>query len=121
VIIWLNGPFGGGKTATAHAMCERDEVSALSAALGADVDAVGVLLTAGDSTAAERLAQREIGSGLDAALERSEAAAVELQAAASASVHRIATDHRTVRDIAAELLSLSGWTGPRLQCLPGVR
>lgn len=88
------------------------QTSALTAALGADVDTVGVLLTAGDSVAAARLAQREIGSGLEDAIERSKAAAVKLQADASASVHRIPTDDRTVSDIAAELLSISGWAGP---------
>jgi cytidylate kinase len=88
------------------------QTSALTAALGADVHTVGVLLTAGDSVAATRLAQREIGSGLEDAIERSKAAAVKLQADASASVHRIPTDDRTVSDIAAELLSISGWAGP---------
>lgn len=87
------------------------QMSALTAALGADVHAVGVLLTAGDSTAAQRLARREIGSGLEDAIERSTAAAVKLHGDASAAVHRIPTDHRTVSDIAAEILSISGWTG----------
>ncbi|RIJ58895.1 adenylyl-sulfate kinase, partial [Clavibacter lycopersici] len=40
------------------------ELPALTAALGGDVDVVGVLLTADDGTAATRLAGREIGSGL---------------------------------------------------------
>jgi len=94
------------------------QMSALSAALGGDVHGVGVLLTSGDSVAAERPAQREIGSGLEDAVERSKAAAaaaaaaVKLHANASGSVHRIPTDHRTVSDIAAELFSITGWTGP---------
>lgn len=87
------------------------QTSALTDALGANVHAVGVLLTAGDSTTAQRLARREIGSGLEDAIERSNVAAVKLHADASAAVHRIPTDHRSVSDIAAELRSISGWTG----------
>ena len=85
------------------------QTSALTAALGADVHEVGVLLTAADSTTAQRLALREIGSGLDEAIERSKAAAIELQTHAPDTVHRIPTDHREVSEIAAELLSISGW------------
>jgi len=97
------------------------QTSALAAALGADVHAVGVLLTAGDSTTAKRLAQREIGSGLEDAIERSKAAAVKLHADASAAVHRIPTDHREVSDIAAELLSISGWAGHTASAaIPGI-
>lgn len=86
------------------------QTATLTAALGADVHAVGVLLTADDSTAANRLAQREIGSGLEESIERSNVASAKLDADASAAVHRVPTDHRTVSDIAAAILSISGWT-----------
>lgn len=85
------------------------ELPALTAALGGEVDAVGVLLTAGDATAAARLAGREIGSGLAEAIGRSAAAAPRLEAGASDAVHRVATDGRTVAEIAAEVVGLSGW------------
>jgi hypothetical protein len=39
VIIWLNGPFGGGKTTTAHAICDRDESIVLF-----DAEEVGFML-----------------------------------------------------------------------------
>jgi len=85
------------------------EMPSLIAALGPDVHAIGVLLVANDPTAAHRLAQREIGSGLDDAIKRSNAAAVKLLLTASASVHRVSTDDREIRVIAAELLAISGW------------
>lgn len=87
------------------------EMSNLTAALGPDVHAIGVLLTANDSTAAHRLAQREIGSGLEDAIKRSKAAAAKLPVSASAAVQRVSTDHRGIREIAAELVAISGWSG----------
>jgi gluconate kinase len=85
------------------------ELPALTAALGGEVDAVAVLLTADDATAATRLAAREIGSGLAEAVERSAAAAPRLEAGAAPTVHRVATDGRTVAEIAAEVVALSRW------------
>ncbi|MFT2690284.1 adenylyl-sulfate kinase [Clavibacter zhangzhiyongii] len=85
------------------------ELPGLTAALGGEVDAVAVLLTADDATAASRLAGREIGSGLAEAIARSAAAAPRLEAEAADAVHRVATDGRTVADVAAEVVALSGW------------
>jgi hypothetical protein len=85
------------------------QMGGLASALGTDVRMVGVLLTADDVTAAGRLAQREVGSGLADSLERSTAAAVNLQERADDAVIRVRTDGRAVTDIAAELVSLSGW------------
>lgn len=82
---------------------------ALVAALGTDVRAFGVLLTADDSTAAARLAQREVGSALADHIRRSGIAAARLDA--GSTVHRIATDGRSVKDIAAEVLTSAGWMG----------
>ncbi|WP_348787671.1 hypothetical protein [Leifsonia sp. NPDC080035] len=70
------------------------------------------MLTAEHSTAAARLARREIGGGFEVALGRSAAAADALAAQAPPSVHRIPTDGRTVREIAEELVALSGWATP---------
>ncbi len=85
------------------------ELPALTAALGGEVEAVGVLLTADDATAAARLAGREIGSGLADAIARSASAAPRLEAGSADAVHRLATDGRTVAEIAAEVVALSGW------------
>lgn len=85
------------------------EMPSLTAALGQDVDAVGILLTADDATAAGRLSGREIGSGLAEAVERSRVAAMRLDADAGGGVRRIPTDGRAVADIAAEVVALSGW------------
>lgn len=85
----------------------------LSAALGANVRVTCILLTATDATAAERLARREIGSALQEHVERSNQRAIELERDSDSAVHRVATDHRTVADIAAEVLSVAGWAGER--------
>nr|WP_025159158.1 AAA family ATPase [Leifsonia aquatica] len=87
------------------------QMPSLVAALGPDVRPFGVLLTASDAAAAERLGRREIGSGLAEHIERSRSAAARLDEARS--VHRVATDGRTVADIAAEILAAAGWTEGR--------
>lgn len=78
-------------------------------ALGGDVAIIGVLLTAGDAEIEDRLGRREIGSALDAHLARSAAAAARLDAAAPGWVHRVATDGRAVEEVAATVVSLTGW------------
>jgi hypothetical protein len=85
------------------------EQEALVPALGGDARVTAVLLTATDAAARERLAGREIGSELEAHVERSGRAARRLEAEAPASVHRIATDGRTVVDIARGVVALTGW------------
>jgi hypothetical protein len=85
-------------------------IGELTAAMGDDPQVTGVLLTCSDATARRRLAQREIGSALDGHVERSAQMARRLDRHAPAWVHRIATDERTVADIAAEIISLTAWT-----------
>lgn len=88
-------------------------VPTLSAALGGEVRALSFLLTATDETAACRLAGREIGSGRDVHIQRSADAARRLDHAADESVSRIATDGRTVPNIAADIVAASGWADAR--------
>ncbi|WP_313541809.1 nucleotide-binding protein [Leifsonia aquatica] len=83
------------------------QMPALTAALGENVRAFGVLLTASDESAAERLAQREIGTALAEHIERSNLAAVRLDVESSA--FRIATDDRTVTEVAGDVLAAAGW------------
>lgn len=85
-------------------------IGELTAAMGDDPQVTGVLLTCSDATARQRLAQREIGSALDGHVERSAQMARRLDGGAPAWVHRVATDARTVADIAAEVISLTAWT-----------
>ena len=85
-------------------------IGELTAAMGDDPQVTGVLLTCSDTTARQRLAQREIGSALDWHVERSAQMARRLDRQAPAWVHRVATDARTVADIAAEVISLTAWT-----------
>lgn len=84
-------------------------VEALTAAMGDDPLVTAVLLTSSDATARERLARREIGTALQRHVERSAAAARSLDELAPASVHRIHTDGRTVSELAASVLALTGW------------
>jgi hypothetical protein len=81
----------------------------LEAALGGTVRSVGVLLTATDRTARSRLTARERGSELDSHLECSARAARRLDVGASDGIHRVATDGRSVADIAREVLRLMRW------------
>lgn len=83
------------------------QLPALAAALGGEVRAVPVLLTASDATAAERLGRREIGSALAEHIDRSAAAAAQLDGIDGAL--RISTDGRSVGDIAADVLAAAGW------------
>jgi len=85
------------------------EQAALIEALGGEVRATAVLLTATDATVRARLTARELGSGLDAHLERSARAARELDTGAPESVHRVATDGRPLAVIAREIVALTGW------------
>ncbi|HYH13481.1 MAG TPA: adenylyl-sulfate kinase [Thermomicrobiales bacterium] len=78
-------------------------------AIGKDAEISGILLTASDDTAGERLRTREIGSTLDVHIERSAAAAGFLEDAAPDWVHRVPTDGRSVTEIAASILRLTGW------------
>jgi hypothetical protein len=82
----------------------------LTAAMGDRPRVTAVLLTARDRTARERLARREIGTTLQAHIDRSDLAARELDELSPAWVHRVATDDRTVADIAAQIIDLTGWT-----------
>ncbi len=77
--------------------------------MGDEPEPTAVLLTASDASALQRLRRREVGGGLDAHVERSKAAARRLDEAAPSWVRRINTDDRTVSDIAAEVIALSGW------------
>ncbi|GAA1524067.1 ATPase [Dactylosporangium maewongense] len=85
------------------------QVSALTAAMGDAPRVTAVLLTSSDATARTRLARREIGTAYDLHVQRSDAAARSLAATAPPSVHRIPTDDRTVADVAASVLALTGW------------
>lgn len=78
-------------------------------AMGGDVATTGVLLTAEDATANARLRGREIGSQYEAHVARSAVAARHLAAAAPAWVHRVATDDRSVIEVAAQVVRLTGW------------
>ncbi|MEU8703322.1 AAA family ATPase [Streptomyces sp. NPDC048680] len=81
-------------------------------AMGTGVRVVRILLTASDETTAHRLAGREIGSELEHELRGSARKARLLDDQAPADTVRVATDGRTVVDIAHEIVTATGW-GPK--------
>ncbi|MCE6996564.1 hypothetical protein LZG04_17400 [Saccharothrix sp. S26] len=74
-----------------------------------DVRSTLVLLTASEATVRARLAGREIGSQLAPHVERSLAMARRLDADAPPGTVRVATDGRSVVDIAHEVVRVAGW------------
>ena len=80
----------------------------LTAAMGDSPRVLAVLLTCTEDTARQRLSQREIGPAFKDHLERSAAAASLLESEAPSQVHRISTDGRSVPDIAAEVIDITG-------------
>jgi hypothetical protein len=72
---------------------------------------IRVLLTASDATGHERLVARELGSELEDGLATSDARARVLDAgvADDTDTVRVATDGRTVIDVATEIVELTGW------------
>jgi hypothetical protein len=75
---------------------------------------VRVLLTAGDETAGQRLAGRELGSELERELFGSARKARMPDERAPADTLRVVTDGRTVIDIAAEVVAATGWAAARV-------
>jgi hypothetical protein len=78
-------------------------------AIGPDVRITRVLLTASDATADTRLAGRELGSELEEGLKASAHKARLLDTRVPADTPRVATDRRSVPDIAREVVTLTGW------------
>ncbi|MFE0171036.1 hypothetical protein ACFWZ2_01865 [Streptomyces sp. NPDC059002] len=70
---------------------------------------IRVLLTASDATVEDRLTARERGSELEQQLRRSAFMARHLDRHTAPDAQRVATDGRDVRDIAAEVVAVTGW------------
>ncbi|MGE9696182.1 MULTISPECIES: hypothetical protein [unclassified Streptomyces] len=86
------------------------EAPMLARAMGGDdVRTTLVLLTATEATVRERLTAREIGTEAEAHLARSLSMARRLDAEAPPGTVRLATDGRSVPDLAAAVVRASGW------------
>lgn len=85
------------------------EPDLIARAMGGSPRIIGVLLTADDSTARQRLLGREIGSQFDAHVVRSAKMADYLESNAPTWVHRIPTDGRHTIDIARDIITATGW------------
>jgi hypothetical protein len=86
-----------------------DESAKIVTAMGDRPRVVPVLLTCTDATAADRLGQREAGSGLDRHLLSSKHMATTLAMGIDDVVHRVATDDRDVVAVAANVVDHTGW------------
>lgn len=84
-------------------------MDSLLQALGRDVEAVAVLLTCTETTARKRLGQRVKGSELAHDIESSARMATTLESNCPTGVHRVSTDARTIRSVAADVIRLTGW------------
>lgn len=84
-------------------------MDSLVRAMGRDVEAVAVLLTCTEATARKRLSRREKGSELDRHIDSSTQTAVTLESNCPTTVHRVPTDARTIRSVAADVIRLTGW------------
>jgi len=89
-------------------------MDSLLQALGRDVEAVAVLLTCTEATARNRLGQRETGAELSRHIESSGQMAVSLESNCPTTVHRVLTDARTIRSVAAVVIRLTGWIPSQL-------
>lgn len=78
-------------------------------AMGGTVDAIGVLLTAADDIADQRLGVRETGSQYKAHVTRGAAAARYLETATPDWVVRVPTDDKSVGRVASEVIAHTGW------------
>ena len=86
-----------------------DEISTLTAAMGDQPRIVPILLTCTDATAVDRLMRRETKTALTQHIQSSSKMDVLLRRAAPDAVRRIATDDRTVHEIAVEIAAVTGW------------
>jgi cytidylate kinase len=86
-----------------------EELARLTATIGDNPNLTAVLLTCTDATARTRLSQREIGSALDRHLASSNQMSTHLNSSVTTSAHHIPTDDRTVSNIAADIITLTGW------------
>ena len=85
------------------------EARKLAAAMGDDPRLVPIILTCTDATAAQRLGHRETGDSLDQHVDASRRMAAALTGGAETSTYRIATDDRTMAEIAADAIAFTGW------------
>ena len=86
-----------------------DAIERLTTAMGDNPEVVAILLTCTDSSARERLSQREMGSTLNQHLASSADMGFRLQADAVDWAHRIPTDARSVSHIEADVIDRMNW------------
>lgn len=87
------------------------ETAKLAAAMGDDPRITAVLLDVSDEGMRQRLGQRESALSLESHLRRNAERRVWLENTAPAWVHRVKTDGRSLDQLAAEVIQLTGWLG----------
>lgn len=113
VSVWANyAQLGCRRLIYTRTVCVMPEQTGIfQRAMGADVRIIRILLTASDETVGERLAGRELGSRVERELQTSALKAPMLEARAPVGTIRVATDGRSVVDIAKEVAEATGWLG----------
>lgn len=84
-------------------------MASLAEAMGDQPVVHAVLLTADDQVTERRLAEREVGGELRAALDRSRKAARELDSLTPPDVVRLDTSCRSVVELATRIIEFAGW------------
>ena len=110
--VWRNCAAAGSQNLVlSYVVEETDFLNELAAAVpGADVTCIQ--LSAEVATLHERLRRRELGSGLQWHLDRATELSRLLQLARTPADHRIATDGRSIADIAADVRQRVAWLSP---------
>lgn len=111
--VWGNfAALGHCRLVYVNTLCVLPETAGMfRRAMGVNVRMIRVLLTASDATAARRLTGRELGSELKEGLAVSHRKARLLDARVPSDTVRVATDERSVMDIAGEVAAMTGWAG----------
>ncbi len=78
-------------------------------AMGDDPKVIAVLLDVSDEVMQKRLSQRESGLSLERHLQRNAERRNHLEINAPAWVHRVQTNEKTLDQLAAEVVQLTGW------------
>ena len=81
----------------------------LARAMGDNPKITAVLLDVSDDVMRQRLTLRESGSSLERHLQRNAERRERLDRDAPAWVHRVTTDGKTLDQLAAEIVQLTGW------------
>lgn len=109
--LWLNYRALGYRRLIYTNVMSVVETDKLAAAMGDAPRITAVLLDVSDEVMRQRLSQRESALSLERHLRRNAERRVWLENTAPAWVHRVGTDGKSLDQLAAEVVRLTGWLG----------